>query len=188
VSQFILRYANAPLLILMVLLGVGIQTSFFSFYPLNYLQPDIILLIVIWMSFKRPFIEGGILTLIFSEIAEVHTSGIRGIFFITYMSIYLLIKLFNKMLIFQSYQSLIGLTLFVSLFWKLESLLLIYFLNYGANQWQHTLALLLPGALMEGALGIWVYRWLEKLDWITFKDPRARDALNEDTILTEEGF
>lgn len=187
-NPLLLRYSNTPLLLTMAIVGIGIQTSFFSFYPLNYLQPDILLLLVIWMAFKRPLIEGGVLILVFSEIAEVHSSGTRGIFYVGYMSIFLLIRFLNRLLIFQNFQSLIGVTLFSSILWKIISLLLLYFLSYGDNQWRHTLALLLPGALMQGILGIWVFRGLERFDWVTLKDPRARDALREDTILTEEGF
>lgn len=187
-NPLMIRSLNTPLLIAIVLVGIGIQTSFFSFYPLNYLQPDLILFLVIWMSFKRSWLEGGILTLLFAEIAEIHSSGTRGLYFVTYMTIYMTLRVMNKLLLFRNFQSLIGVTLFSSVLWKISSLILLYFLGYGAQQWKHTLSLLLPGALMQGVLGIWVYRLLEKIDWVTMKDPRARDAMRDEAILMEDSF
>lgn len=187
-NPLMLRYSNTPILIALVLIGIGLQTSFFSFYPLNYLQPDLILFLVIWMSFKRSWLEGGVLTLLFAEIAEIHSTGTRGLYFATYMGVFMTLKVMNKLLLFQNFQSLIGVTLFSSIFWKLSTLALLYFLGYGSQQWRHTLSLLLPGALMQGVLGIWVYRGLSKIDWFTLKDPRARDAMRDESILSEEDF
>ena len=58
----------------------------------------------------------------------------------------------------------------------------------GGNQWRHTLALLLPGAAAEGAAAIWVYRWLEKFDWLTFKNARAQQMMDDELALEGEGL
>lgn len=187
-NPLFVRYSNIPILMALVLVGIGLQTSFFSFYPFNYLQPDLILFLVIWMAFKRSWLEGGVLTLIFAEIAEAHSTGTRGLFYITYMSIFMILRIMNKLLLFRNFQSLIGVTLFSSVFWKLASLAILYFLGYGAQQWKHTLSLLLPGALMQGVLGIWIYRMLERIDWITMKDPRASDSMRDEAILMEDSL
>ena len=55
-------------------------------------------------------------------------------------------------------------TLFVSVFWKLECLGVLHLLGAGANQWRHTLLYLFPGAVVEGCFSIWVYRWLDRFD------------------------
>ena len=47
-TRILLRFFNAPGLILLTLLGMAVQTSLFSFWPLTYLQPDVVLLVVIW--------------------------------------------------------------------------------------------------------------------------------------------
>ena len=71
-TRLILRALNAPLLLLLVTLGVAALSSLFTEYPLIYLQPNLVLIAVIWCALRRPFIEGGILTLIIAENAEIH--------------------------------------------------------------------------------------------------------------------
>ena len=80
------------------------------------------------------------------------------------------------------------LTLAGSLIWKLSNLLVLHLLGASGNQWKHTLTFLFLGAAVESALSLWVFRWLEKLDWITFKNARAEHALDEELQLDSEGF
>jgi hypothetical protein len=40
---------------------------------------------------------------------------------------------------------------------------------------------------MEGIAGIWIYRWLEKFDWLTYKSERAQQLLEEELTLEGEG-
>ena len=79
-------------------------------------------------------------------------------------------------------------TLFASVFWKLTGLGLLYLLGGATNQWRHTLLLLCPGAVIEGAIGVWIYRWLEKYDWVTFKSARAEHLLEDELVLDHEGL
>jgi rod shape-determining protein MreD len=183
-----LRFLNAPLLILIAILGVALQTTIFSSYPLLYLQPDLILLLVVWLGLKREFLEGGVLTLVLAEIAEAHSGAPRGLFLLSYMALYLAVRWASQMFLIQGLIAMVGLTLIASIFWKLFGLCILHVLERSSNQWRHTLALLLPGAVIEAALGIWVYRWLEYWDRITTKDPRSRKALQEDLQLDEEGL
>src|SRR5262245_36686835 len=91
-TRILLRYLNFPALVLLVILGVAIQTSLFASYPFLYLQPDFVLLAVMWCALHRGFSEGGALTLIFAEIAEAHSAAPQGIFLASYMAIYLLVR------------------------------------------------------------------------------------------------
>lgn len=179
---------NAPALVVLVLIGISLQTSLFSSYPLLYLQPDVVLLAVIWCALRRDFTEGGVLTLIFAGIAEIHSGAPKGLFLSAYMAIYLTIKGMSKVLVIPGLSVLVGLTLFASIVWKLVILWILYLMDAAENQWRHTLALLLPGAVMEGIVGTWVYRWLDQFDWKTFKNPRARAAVEEGLQLDEEGL
>jgi hypothetical protein len=184
----LLRFLNAPLLIMIAVIGIALQTTLFASYPLLYLQPDLVLLLVIWLGLKRELLEGGILTLILAEIAEAHSGAPRGLFLFTYMGLYLGVRWAAQMFLIQGLIAMVGLTLIASVFWKLFGLSLLHVLGKSANQWRHTLALLLPGAVVEAALGIWVYRGLERWDRFTTKDPRTRQALREDLKLDEEGL
>ena len=185
-KQLVYRFLNTPIFLVLAIILIALQTSLFVSYPLNYLQPDIILLLVIWFALKRGFIEGGLLTLTLAHLTELHTSAPAGLFYSGYVAVFLTLRLLNKMIVVQKRNHLIFLTLFASIFWKLLGLIILNMLGKGTNQWRHTFALLLPGAVIEGITGFWIFPLLEKIDWKTFKDSRARDSTSEDLLLIDE--
>jgi cell shape-determining protein MreD len=187
-TRILLRALNPVVFALLITIGVALQSSLFSSYPLLYLQPDVVLLGVIWCALKREFLEGGVLSLVFAEVAEIHSSGPAGIYLTTAMALYLLIRLISKRFVFTDFSSLIGFILGVLMVWKLLGLVVLAFLGESRDQWRHTMALLIPGAVMEGVAGAILYRGLEKFDWLTFKDPRSTHQTEDDVLLDEEGL
>lgn len=186
--RLFLRAANAPAFVILVAIGIAIQTSLFNSYPLSYLQPDVVLIAVVWCGLRRSFSEGGTLTLIFAEIAEIHSSAPQGILLLSYIIIFLLVRLSDRILVIPRLSSYVILTLACSILWKFTYLIELRLLGIGANQWKHMLSLLFPGAVMEGVFGIWIYRWLDRFDWHTFKNLRARQALEDEMQLDSEGL
>ena len=187
-KRIILGALNAPLLILCVAVGLALQSSLFYSYPFLYLQPDVVLLAVIWCSLRRSFTEGGILTLIFGNLAEIHSGAPQGLFLISYMAVYLSMRALARFFVIADQYALVAWTLGMSVFWKLCNLFVLYLMNLASHQWRHTLVLLAPGAVMNGILAVWAYRWLTRLDWATFKSERARQSEGEDLQLEAEGF
>lgn len=187
-TRILLRYVNAPALLLLVILGVALQTSLFASYPLMYLQPDVVLIVVVWCALRRGFFEGGLLTLIVAEIAESHSASTRGLFLITYMAIFLLVRLASRLFVIPSLASLVMVTILASIAWKLGTFGVLRLLGAEANQWRHTLVLLLPGAVVEGAAAIWIFRWLERFDLATYKNPRAQKALDDEYQILDDEF
>ena len=103
-TRLLLRSLNSPALVLLALLGIAIQTSLFSFWPLSYVQPDIVLLLVIWCALRRQFFEGGVITLIvmasmtkadFGELIESRTQLITGVLVGVTISTIKLLSLFG---------------------------------------------------------------------------------------------
>ena len=186
--RLLLRWLNAPALVLLAAIGVAIQTSLFATYPLMYLQPDVVLILVIWCALHRSFTEGGILTLIFANIAEIHSSSPQGLFLVSYMAVYLIMRMSARMFVINGLVTTIILTLIGSILWKFSYIITLLLLGTGSNQWRHLLVLLFPGAAIEGAVGIWLYRWLEKFDWVTYKNERARQMLEDGLQLDGEGL
>lgn len=182
-NRIILRWLNAPVFILLVMIGVALQTSLFNSYPFNYLQPDIVLIAVFWCAQRRGFTEGGILTLILAEIAEAHTAAPQGLFLISYIIVYLLGRLATRYLVISNLSSLVMLTMGASIVWKATYIFVLYLLGESAHQWRHLIVLLLPGAVMAGVTAIWIYRWLEQFDRFTFKDPKTRSSLEDELRL-----
>lgn len=187
-TRLILSALNAPAFILLVAVAVAVQSSLFNSYPLLYLQPDFVLLAVIWCALRRDFAEGGILTIIFANIVEIHSGCVQGLYMIIYMSIYLLVKGAVKVFVIPNLSALTMLTMGVSIYSKLACLGVIYLLNIPSDQWTHVLTFSLPGAVMAGITGIWIYGWLEKFDFVTYKNARARQALEDEMQLDTETF
>ncbi len=186
--RLFLRTANAPVLILLVALGIAIQTALFASPPLSWIQPDIVLIAVIWCSLRRNLLEGGILTLIFANIAEIHSSAPQGAMLVTYMAVYLGVRAAAKFLVLPNRTSLIFLTMGSAMLWRLAMLILIHLLGAGANLWRHTLIYLFPGAVIEGAIALGLYRALDRFDGVTFKSPRAQHILEDEVQLEGEGL
>ncbi|MGK5083347.1 hypothetical protein WDW37_08565 [Bdellovibrionota bacterium FG-1] len=191
-TRIVLRFLNFPGLIFLTLIAIGIQTSLFAFWPLHYIQPDVVLLVVIWASLKRGLWEGGWITLFAADFAELHSAAPQGMFLLTYMAVFLGVRGLSRMIVIPNIHALVLVTMFISIFWKLASLGVLHLLGASGNQWRHTLLFLFPGAIVESFAGIWVYRGLEKYDWLTFKRPHneysAQDTEEELYLYEGEGI
>lgn len=187
-TRLILWALNPIFFTLMVILAVGLQSGIFADYPLNLLQPNIVLLAVIWCALKRGFFEGGVLTLLFAYVAELHSASPQGIFLIIYMAIYLLLRLSIAVLVVQTQGTLVGLTLAISALEKLVLILLFRTLFIPLGDWKEHLFSGVMGALVNASLGAWVFRALERFDWVTFKNAKARQLLENDLYISGEGL
>lgn len=187
-TKLLLRTLNGPALILLTLIGIAIQTSFFSFWILPYLRPDIVLLMVIWCALRRDFVEGGILTLIISDIAEIHSAAPAGLFLISYMLVYLLVRLAARLFVIPDLSSFLLVTLLATVLEKITNLSLLSLLGAQGTQVRHTLIYLFPVAIVNAVLGRWLYRWAEKFDWVTFKNAQADRALEDELQLENQGI
>jgi rod shape-determining protein MreD len=184
-TRIILRLLNGPLMIFVVCLGAAIQSSLFLSFPLNWMQPDLLLLLVVWFSLKRSFTEGGILTLLLGQIAEIHSSSPSGALLLSYMLVYLGVRLASKLLVIPDFHSWIRLTLVSSAAWKFISLVVLAYLDKAGSQWEHTLVHLIPGAVTTGIAGLWIYPWLDRIDRITHKNQQMEQRLSDDLRLLE---
>jgi hypothetical protein len=185
-NRLVLRLLNAPALVLIGALGVAVQTSLFAVSPLTYFQPDILLLIVIWCALHRDFTEGGILTLILANVAEIHSAAPQGLFYISYMVVYLGVRGISHLLVLpENPSSLWLLTACASLAWKISNLTVLDLLGGSAHPWRVTAIYLIPGTFVQAVLGPWVYRRLALFDRKTFKDERAESQLDDELQLGE---
>jgi hypothetical protein len=187
-TRILLRALNTPVLIFLVTLCIAIQSSLFSSWPFLYFQPDIVLLAVVWCSLRRSFLEGGIITLIFANVSEIHSAAPQGLFLIDYMSIYLLVRGSSKFLVVPTLMHYTLLTMASSIIMKAVSLSVLYLLSGSFIGWKHTITFLPLGAAVEGFFSIWIFHWLDQFDWVTFKHFHAERLLDEELHLDHEGF
>ena len=189
-TKTLLKLLNLPGLLLLALLGIGIQTSLFQFWPFQYFQPDFLLIIVIWVALRRSFWEGGWITLLIADFAELHSAVPQGTFLISYMGIYLAVRSFSRMAVLPNLYSLVSLTLFASMLWKLGNLGILQSLGVSNSSWKHTVLLLFPGAVIEGLTAIWTYRLLDRYDTLTHRAPKREQNITaglEEELLLYDG-
>ncbi len=184
-KRIILRVLNGPIMILLICAVVAVQSSLFISFPLNWIQPDILLLLVIWFSLKREFTEGGILTLILGQVAETHSSSPAGALLVSYMAVYLSVRLAAQLIVIPDFHSWIRLSMISSALWKLSSLLVLMTLEKASLQWRHTLIHLIPSAVTTGIVGLWFFPALDRLDRLTHKNLLLEQRLSDDLKLAE---
>lgn len=184
-TRIFLRLLNAPILFLLACLAVAFQSAFFLAYPLNWIQPDILLLMVIWLGLKREFTEGGVLTLLLGHLAEIHSSSPSGTMLVSYMATFLLVRFSSRLVVIPHHRDWIRLTLAASVVWKLCSLLVLDYLDKAGLQWRHTLAHLVPGGIATAALGHWIYPAFDAFDRATHRNLRLEQRLSDDLKLAE---
>ena len=184
-TRILLRAWNAPGLILLAAILIAIETALFPANVLRFFQPDALVFLVIWCALKRDFTEGGILTLVFADIAEIHSGVPQGLFLIVYMTIYLLIRFFNRVLIIWSY---FPLTLAITIGSKVLIWSVLRMLDVGDVLWKHMILFLFPSLFIQGLLAHWIYRWLAIYDRLTYKDMAAVQAMESGMLPEEEGL
>lgn len=168
-NRIILRALNSPILILILTIAVAVQTSLFSSWPLRFFQPDVILLAVIWFGLHREFLEGGVMTLILGEIAEIHSSAPQGIFLMGYMAVYLALRSADKLFVLPTESNMFKITLAGAAIWHLVTISVMGMMTGQRHLWQEMATHIFPSSVMAAVFGLWIYRWLEKFDALTFK-------------------
>ncbi len=181
--RIILRLMNTPLLLFIVLIAIGLQTALFSSGIIHPLQPDIMLFAIIWCALRRHFAEGGIMTLIMSNITEIHSGSPQGVIPLTSMLIYLLVRWLSRFIVLQNTIHYTILTISCLVLAKLTRSAILLLLGASHPSLTTFLTSLMLSALVEATLSLWIYRWLEVFDWVTFKNQRAE---HEDIYLAAE--
>ena len=174
----ILRALNGPILILLVAIGMALQSSLFYPWPLPYLQPDLALIVILWCAFRRGFEEGGIITLVIANMTEIHSAAPQGLFLISYMCIYLLMRGASRLIVLLDVKSFAFTAMISTLIWKFIGWTVLSVLgNSLAGYWKSSITTSLLSAVVECVVSLVIYKWMERFDWITYKSVQSEQAL-----------
>lgn len=173
-NRILLRFFNPVFLLLIGMLLVAIQSSLFARWPLNYLRPDPVLLLVVWCALRRPLIEGGILVLLLARTQELHSAIPSGVAMSAHMAVYLGVALANQVLVVPNFRSYARMTAIAYILGHISALVLLGLLGTFAGTgggwgWKSSLIWIFPQAVVEGALALWAFPWLERFDIVTYK-------------------
>jgi hypothetical protein len=171
----ILRNVNFAVYFLIVLAIATVQSTIFGYFPFNYLQPDILLILAVFFGFRREPLEGGIFMMIAALVMEAHSGAGRFFFLATYLYSFLAAKLLSRMVVVPDMFSSIGIVAGLTLLKKLGLLALLALAGRGSNGVTHFFIYLVPGLLVQAALTPLCFMWFRRIDMMTYKDEHAED-------------
>lgn len=187
-NSLVLRTLNPIFVLLAFVLLLAAESAVFGYSWLRYFQPQIAIAWIIWFSIKRGFTEGGILTLLIAEICEIHSASPQGYYFVSYMAVYLSLRLSDRFLVLPQGQGGWVLTAIVATLQHIFHLFIFQSLEISSSSLL-ALAVRLPLHTVTTSLFCyWIYKLLYRLDWITFKNPQAQAAADEELLIEGEVF
>ncbi len=170
------RKMNLALYVLIAMVFAVLQTTIFSYFPFNYLHPDIAFIIAVYFGYRRGLIEGGIVVAFTAIVLRAHSGADQHFFMIVYMYTFLLAKLLRKIFATRSIlTSSIGMGSLLYFFKQVAVFSLFWFDGKQDNALMHTLIHLIPGLLTQMALTPVFFALFHRLDLLTWADEHAED-------------
>jgi hypothetical protein len=161
--------------VLIVLAVATVQSTIFAYFPLNYIQPDTLLILAVFLGFRREPLEGGALIIVGATIMEAHSSAGKNFFLTTYLYAFVAAKLLSRTIVAPDYLASIGIVAVLSLLKRVGILVLLGLNGRAANGLTHFLIYLVPGLFVQAALTPLCFAWFGRIDLMTYKDEHAED-------------
>lgn len=171
----ILRKVNFIIYLLIAVFAAIVQSTIFGYFPLNYLQPDILLILAVYMGFRRDIVEGAVFISIASIVLEAHSAASNHFFLTVYLYTFLIAKVVSRTVVVPDFFSSIGIVAALTLVKRIGLLILIGTQGHAANGLKHFFIYLIPGLLVQALLTPLCFRWFTSLDLRTYKDEHSED-------------
>lgn len=184
-TQSFFAALNFPVLVAVVTLALALETALFHIVHFTAFQPDLWVIAVVWAALKRGFIEGGILTLVLAHIVEIHTASPQGLVLCTAMGTFLLIRWMAKLFVLPGQSAWVSLVILAGLLSRFSGLAILQSTGHAQVVWSDMLLRALPGLGVLGVIATWAFPRLERFDWVTFKNRRAKQALADEMPLED---
>ncbi|NUM87837.1 MAG: hypothetical protein HUU37_01400 [Bdellovibrionales bacterium] len=159
-----------------ILIGAAlaaVQSVFLKVFTLSWLELDLILLVVAYVSSTRSLLEGTVLVVVLSRIMETHSAAPSGVLLASYLGTFLLIHVGREILLVSGGFSSLLIALSAGVIWKAVFLLTSWHLDMISNQWRSMLVFAVPSLLGIGLFTRPVFALLRKLDDVTKFDREA---------------
>lgn len=171
----ILRKVNFAVYVVIAILIATIQSTIFGYFPLNYMQPDILLIVAVYFGFKRDLLEGGAFIVLASMILEANSGTASHFFLAVYLYSFLIAKMLSGTVVVPDFFSSIGIVGGLTVLKRLGILFLISTRGHAENGLKHFFIYLVPGLLVQALLTPILFSWFSRLDLVTYKDEHAED-------------
>jgi hypothetical protein len=176
------RVLNFAVVTLLCLLFAAVQSVALKLSFLAWLELDLLLLVVVYLSLHRSFVEGVLLMIVIGRLAELHSGAPVGILTGCYLTVFMAILFTKELFLVATTFSSIILAVAGGLIWKIAFLILAQRYGILGNVWQASLEFIFPYLL---ALGIFSRPVMELMRWVdqwthVERDSEARDLTGEE--------
>ncbi len=180
--QELYRVINFFLIIVIGIIVSSVQSVFLKIPIFAWLELDLLLLVIIYLSLHRPFLETAALIIILGRIVEIHSSAPVGILTICYLTVHIAILLTREMILVATTFSSIILCVACGLIWKITFLFFAHRYGIFDNTWKSTLEYSLPYLLSLGVFARPMFDFLRHFDQFTRveRDSGAREMTGEE--------
>jgi cell shape-determining protein MreD len=161
------RALNFVIFIFFGLLVCSFQSVFLRIPFFSWLQLDLLLLIVVYIGIYRSLMEGALLVLVLSRIAEVHSGSPAGLLSFCYMSACFTIYFTKEFFLFGTPFSSILLGVIGGILFKVCYLVLSFQVGALENVWFNSLQFLFPYLLGLAAFSRPIFSLGAKIDIVT---------------------
>jgi hypothetical protein len=182
IQQEVYRVLNFLAVALLCLVFAAVQSVVLKLPFLAWLELDLLLLVVIYLSLHRHFLEGALLITLIGRIAEIHSGAPVGILTACYLAVFLAILFTKEMFLVATTFSSIILAVGGGIVWKLAFLVLAQRYGILGNVWMASLEFMIPFLLSLGVFSRIIFELMRRIDQWTHveRDSEAREMTGEE--------
>lgn len=176
------RVLNFFLVIVLCLLLSALQSVALKLTALSWLELDLLLLVVVYLSLHRGFVEGSLLIVMIGRVAEIHSGAPTGILTACYLAVFLAILFTKEMFLVATTFSSIILAVGGGVIWKIAFFVLAQRYGILGNTWRSSLEYMLPFLLSLGMFARPIFNLVRSLDQWTYveRESEARELTGEE--------
>ena len=180
--QEIYRALNFVFVVLLCVLLCAVQSVALKLAALSWLELDLLLLVVVFLSLHRGFLEGVALIIVIGRVTEVHSGAPTGLLTACYLAVFLAILFTKELFLVATTFSSIILAIAGGLIWKISFFVLAQRYGILGNTWRTSLEYLIPFLLSLGVFSRPMFNLMRSLDQWTHveRESEARELTGEE--------
>lgn len=171
----ILRKFSFLIYLIIVVAGTLVSTTVFQYEPFHIMHPDFLMILAVYLGFRRTIIEGAFLIFLASLIVKSHSSSTESFLLVIYLYSFAITKGLSKLMTQPTKVTLVMVLFVLSLCSKLGLILLWSLSGKASNAYFHLLITALPQALTTSVVAFFVVELFAYVDRRTFKDLHSED-------------
>jgi rod shape-determining protein MreD len=169
-SRFITNI-NFLFILLAGLLLLALQTTLCHVPSSGELQPEFLLLIIIYLGLNRGPLEGILISFILGYFIEVHSGVPLGATPLAALLIFIIVRILSHTIFIPSIASSIGLVMTLTLLWRAIIGFATYWKTDNYSWVFNSMKFIIPAMILHGLLYIPVFNFIRWIDQKTGKEP-----------------